>query len=65
VKTFSLKFTHASLFALVAALTLLTSTPSRADNAPTVQAPPPPAPAVSVDTRLAWDRVGSQDRGFA
>ncbi len=65
MKTFNLKFTHASLIALAAAMTLLASTPSWADSAPAVQAPPPPAPAVSAEPRLAWDRVGSQERGFA
>lgn len=65
MNAFNLKFLHATLLALVAGLALLSAAPSRADSQPTAQAPTPPAPVVATDTRLAWDRVGSPDRGFA
>lgn len=64
MKTTNLKFMHAALLALVAGASLLAAAPSRAENAPAVQAPTPPAPATT-ETRVAWDRVGSPDRSFA
>jgi hypothetical protein len=64
VKTFNLKYLHAALLALVASATLLAALPSHAENAPTVQAPTPPAPTVSAEIRVAWDRVGAPERGF-
>jgi hypothetical protein len=64
VKTFNLKFMRVMLLALVAGFSPLTTAPSWADTTPTVQAPSAPAPIVSSATRLAWDRVGSQERSF-
>ncbi len=65
MKTNNLKFMHATLLALVAGATLLAAAPSRAESTPAVQAPMPPAPTVTAETRVAWDRVGSPDRTFA
>jgi hypothetical protein len=64
VKTNNLKLTRAALLALVAGLSLPATSPGWADNTPTARALASTTTNASMATRLAWDRVGSQERTF-